>query len=233
MVALPPEGFIRAYHRTKLEHATSSICSRRLKVATFSDANDPFELLALNLRGSEHRSARNVLREFKEAQGTQLGMLCFSRQWENPVLWSHYADRHKGVCLGFDVAEDVLDEVTYVDDLLTRRLGDEEDPSTIPGDLQDLLFLTKFRRWEYENEMRRFVPLSDAQQEAPLFFWPFDERMRLREVILGPLCSASHLEPIRHLVATANVTALVSKARLSFGSFKVRPNLRYPPTCVK
>jgi hypothetical protein len=121
MVALPPKGFIRAYHLTKLEHATSNIRSRRLKVATFEDANDPFELLALNLRGSENRSARKVLSQFKEAQRTQLGMLCFSRHWESPVLWSHYADGHKGVCLGFDVAEDVLDDVTYVDDLLTAE----------------------------------------------------------------------------------------------------------------
>jgi len=233
MVALPPEGFIRAYHLTKLEHATSNIRSRRLKIATFSDANDPFELLALNLRGSENRGARKVLRQFKEAQGTQLGMLCFSRHWENPVLWSHYADGHKGVCLGFDVAEDVLDEVTYVDDLLTARLGDDEDPSTIPGDLQDLLFLTKFRHWEYEDEVRRFVALPDAEQDGPLFFWPFDERMHLREVILGHLCAASQLEPIRNLVANANVNAVVSKARLSFGSFKVRPNQRYPPTSAK
>jgi hypothetical protein len=229
MVALPPQGFIRAYHLTKLEHAISNIRLRRLKVATFSDANDPFELMALNLRGSENRGARKVLRQFKEAQRTQLGMLCFSRHWENPVLWSHYADGHKGVCLGFDVAEDVLDEVTYVDDLLTARLGDEDDPSCIPQDLQDFLFLTKFRHWAYENEVRRFVALPDAEQTGPLFFWPFDERMRLREVILGHLCAPSHLEPIRNLAVHANVDAVVLKARLSFGSFKVRPNERYPP----
>jgi hypothetical protein len=131
------------------------------------------------------------------------------------------------------VAEEVVDEVTYVDDLITARLGDEQDPSSIPADLQDLLFLTKFRHWEYENEVRRFVALRDAEHDGPLFFWPFDERMQLREVILGHLCAASELEPIRHLVANAQVDAVVSKARLSFGSFKVRPNQRYPPTSAK
>jgi hypothetical protein len=229
MAALAPDGFVRAYHLTKLEHATTDIRSPRLKVATFSDANDPFELLALNLRGSENRSARKALKEFKESQGTQIGMLCFSRSWENPVLWSHYAEGHKGVCLGFDVAEDVLDEVEYADALLTARLGDEDDASSIPADLQDLLFLTKFRHWEYENELRRFVALSEAEQDRGLFFWPFDEHMRLREVILGHLCPASHLQSIRDLVRNTNADAVVSKARLSFGSFKVRPNQRYQP----
>jgi hypothetical protein len=100
-------------------------------------------------------------------------------------------------------------------------------------DLQDLLFLTTLRHWDYENEVRRFVALRDAEQDGPLFLWPFDERMQLREVILGHLCAASELEPIRHLVANAQVDAVVSKARLSFGSFKVRPNQRYPPTAAK
>jgi hypothetical protein len=45
-----PEGFVRAYHLTMLEHAKTDIQFCRLKVATFVDANDPFELLALNLR---------------------------------------------------------------------------------------------------------------------------------------------------------------------------------------
>src|ERR1700681_4254027 len=93
-------------HLTLLEHAKTNIQFRRLKVAMFSDANDPFELLALNCRGRGKREARKVLRQFKESQDDETGVLCFSRSWSNPVLWSHYADKHKGVCLGFDVKED-------------------------------------------------------------------------------------------------------------------------------
>jgi hypothetical protein len=106
-------------------------------------------------------------------------------------------------------------------------------PPPSPRTFRICSFLTKFRHWEYENEVRRFVALRDAEQDGPLSFWPFDERMQLREVILGHLCAASELEPIRHLVANAQVDAVVSKARLSFGSFKVRPNQRYPPTSAK
>ena len=32
-------------------------------------------------------------------------ILCFSRNWDNLLLWSHYGDSHTGVCLGFDIAE--------------------------------------------------------------------------------------------------------------------------------
>lgn len=40
-------------------------------------------------------------------------MLCFSRNWRNPVQWSHYADRHRGLCLGFDVADELIRPVIY------------------------------------------------------------------------------------------------------------------------
>lgn len=117
------------------------------------------------------------------------------------MLWSHYADKHKGVCLGFDVKEDLLEEVKYADELLKARLGDDEDPPLIPEELQQLLMVTKFRHWEYEDEVRRFVQLSEATKEGELFFWPFDEKMSLHEVILGPRCPSSELEPIRKLVS--------------------------------
>lgn len=227
----PPPDFVRAYHLVQLAHAKTNIESRRLKVATFADANDPFELLALNLRGRGKRDVRKALKAFKEAQASEIGMLCFSRTWSNPVLWSHYAEGHKGVCLGFDLREDSIEEVDYAPEPLTARLSDEQDPPFIPDDLQDRLFLTKFHHWAYEDEVRRFVTLSEAQfdQRLRLYFWPFDDDMRLREVVLGPLCPTAELELIRTLVRKANAEAVVSRARLAFGAFKVRPDGRYPP----
>ena len=81
----PPPGFDRVYHLAPLRFAKTNIEFRRLKVATFSDANNPFEAKALNLRGRRNREARKLLNEFKASQDEQTGMLCFSRAWTNPV----------------------------------------------------------------------------------------------------------------------------------------------------
>src|SRR2546429_474927 len=35
------------------------------------------------------------------------GVLCFSRDWQNAMLWSHYGDKHKGICLGLDISATV------------------------------------------------------------------------------------------------------------------------------
>ena len=127
--------------------------------------------------------------------------------------------------------QETLEDVNYADDLLRARLNDDEDPPTIPNDLQQLLLVTKFRHWQYEDEVRRFVELSRAifDEQKKIYYWALDDAMKLRKVILGSLCPRSELESVRSLVTQANSAALVSRSRLAFGRFEVRPDGRYPP----
>src|SRR2546427_12585692 len=85
----PPANrdYVRVYHLTCAEHAVSDVALSRLKVARFSDLNDPFELLAVNFR---EREVRKVARDFKSAYDAHTALLSFSADWSEPVLWSHY-----------------------------------------------------------------------------------------------------------------------------------------------
>lgn len=76
----------------------------------------------------------------------------FSATHEHPLLWAHYADSHRGICIEFD-ASDVRDigcalPVKYVDALPMFHL--------LRGDaLQSLsLLTTKSEPWKYEQEYR-------------------------------------------------------------------------------
>lgn len=219
---VPPPGadFVRAYHLTSAEHGISSISLRRLKVARFSEVNDPFELIALNFR---ERKTRRLVRRFKDSHISKTGLLCFSANWTNPVLWSHYASRHEGICLGFDLKRNKVQEVLYEDKRLLSELGDKEDALAIPATLQDLLLRTKSRHWQYEEELRVFVDLTQAKREQGLYFCPFGEDMGLAEVILGPQSGLS-LTAIRRLTDATNPGAVVFRARLAFKSFEVVPD---------
>ena len=62
-------------------------------------------------------------------------------------MWAHYADKHKGVCLAFDVPADTCKAVTYA----KRRLKLPAKPS-LP-DAEALIF-TKYVNWQYEQELR-------------------------------------------------------------------------------
>src|SRR5262249_37228952 len=109
----------RVYHLTTAEHAISNIALGRLKLARFSDLNDPFELIAANFR---EREVRKIVRSFKSAFDAQTGLLSFSEDWVEPLLWSHYAARHRGICLGFNIPRNLLEAVQYQDERLRAEL---------------------------------------------------------------------------------------------------------------
>ena len=215
---------VRAYHLTSTDHAISNISLRRLKVARLSEVNDPFELFGLDCMDKRRRQA---LDEFKHLQDKTTGMLCFSKHWKNPVLWSHYAAGGRGIALGFDVKKTIgmrgVLEVRYENNKL-KALGDQ--PGPISKEFQELLLVTKFKHWEYEEELRVFLSLSEALREDRRFFFPFNQQLRLKEVVLGPQCPATP-DSIRKLVHATNPGATVCKARLGFKYFEVKEDARY------
>jgi Protein of unknown function (DUF2971) len=163
VVPPPPEGFRRAYYLTTPDHALSNIVFGRLKVARFSELNDPFELLGMNLRDEWDRKRAQV---FKEKYNAENGVVCFSEDWLDPVLWSHYAAKHQGVALGFDLDEREAMRVEY------KEKRDEFSASIGAAHLPLQLVLTKFESWKYEREWRVLVPLTNEAREANLYFLP-------------------------------------------------------------
>lgn len=98
-----------------------------------------------------------------------------------------------------------------------KALGDEP----IPKDLEKLLFVTKFEHWNYEEELRAFIDLKTAICQRDLFFCAFGDDLRLRDVILGPLC-VEDVEAVRTLVRATNPGARVSRSRPGFKYFEVK-----------
>ena len=147
-------------------------------------------------------------------------MVCFSKIWSNPVQWSHYADRHRGLCLGFDVSDELCEEVNYrsklvVPDMVTILRMDETAAEAMRP-----WFTTKYSHWKYEQEVRVFTDLNDVDPETGFYFADFGDALRLREVIVGANCELSR-DRLREALGelASDVTAL--KARLAFRSFRV------------
>ena len=216
----PPEPeYIRLYYLTAAVHALSNIVFGRLKLARFQDLNDPFELLSVQIMD---KSVRKIAREFKEIEAQQTGLLCFSEDWTSPVMWSHYGERHRGICLGFDVLRSKVHDVKYDDKRLRVALEADSDPTSLPVALQEKLRRTKCHEWAYEKEQRMLVPLHEAHQVGTLHFRSFDSELRLAEVILGPNCNES-LESVQTVVAHHWPSARTYRSRLAWQHFKVVP----------
>jgi Protein of unknown function (DUF2971) len=176
----------RAYHLTSVTHALSNLQHRRLKIATFDDLNDPFELWAI---AQPNPTLRHGLRRWKEQISRAYSVLCFSKTWDNPVLWSHYADRHRGIALGFDINSDIVKEVTYTE---RRPPFRETDEST----LHTLLY-TKHRDWHYENEVRVYARLEERDVATALYFADFHLAGQIRCGVFLPARVAECPAPVR------------------------------------
>jgi len=198
----------RVYHFASLCHGLDNLRHRHLKIAQLDELNDPFELWAI-AQPDEH--LRQGLRATKQQMAEQYGLLCFSLDWQNPLLWSHYADRHRGLALGFDVNEQILKQVSYVKD---RPILEK-----INIEIAHRLLFTKYEDWHYEREARIYTTLKDPDPKTGLYFADFGEQLVLHEVIAGPLCAVTKLEL---LDATGSVTEVeFTKARLAFNTFHV------------
>ena len=146
----------------------------------------------------------------------RFGILCFSKGWSNPVLWSHYADGHRGICLGFDVpAEGLLRPIRYVSERTPLPM-----PPT-PEAMDELLF-TKHTDWSYEEEWRGWFQL-DQRDASGHYFYSFDEKIQLREVTVGPLC-ATPKATIDAAAASCVGSINFVKARLAFKTFQIVEN---------
>lgn len=107
---------MRLYHFIDEQYGIEDLKEKHLKVARIHDLNDPTEFLAADLSIEE---LRHAMESMKAAFSNDHGILCFSEDWRSLVQWAHYANKHKGLCLGFDIPDHFLAKVDYVDNRLS------------------------------------------------------------------------------------------------------------------
>jgi len=97
------------------------------------------------------------LHEWTKALINNIGVKCFTKTWSNFLLWSHYANNHRGVCVGVVNPHELFLRwsrnvgyfaIHYTD---IKTLG--EDATSLRKTIQSFL-TTKFSEWEYEQESR-------------------------------------------------------------------------------
>jgi hypothetical protein len=130
---------------------------------------------------------------------SEIGVTCFLQRPDNLLLWAHYSASHTGVCLKFDITED-LDlfgltfRVEYSDEYPSFDYLTERDT------LVKKAMLSKSRHWEYEAEVRTM------QKKYGLF--PFKKEC-LKEIIFGCKADPSEIKTIREIVQNTGYPNLI------------------------
>lgn len=210
---------MRVYHFLPSKHALSNIENRRLKIAQYEELNDPFEMYGCDFSDAR---LRNGIIASRLEMNSSFGILCFSRGWSNPMLWSHYADGHRGICLGLDVSCECAREVMYADHRLKWSLIKTGVPLDSNEEQVTQLLYTKYSVWSYEQEVCVYTDLKDKDPKTGLYFAELNGGLVLREAILGCKCGVKASE-LQQLVSGWKPSVEVFRAALAADTFKVIP----------
>jgi hypothetical protein len=127
------------------------------------------------------RDALSLAIERELRKTHEIGVLCLSSKFDSPLMWSHYAGQHRGVCVEYDVSElqpHALHKVLYGQSrqVLASQIRDwilHDNPLARQA-IDKACLLTKSREWAYEGEWRLLGQVG--LQESP---------MKLKAVIFG------------------------------------------------
>ena len=196
------------YQYTKFDIALDEILLKQS--LRFSDPltfNDPFDcnekLLKINydeklidetINNLSVKLSRQVKRELKrkfknrtnqsqilKEKRKEYKLSCFSESYSEILMWSHYADKHSGICVGFNFPHKydnkfILCPVKYLNEL--KELDGATDIYRVI-----LYWLTsKSIRWEYEKEIRAISRCKSPKTDHE--YITYDSRY-IKEIIFG------------------------------------------------
>jgi hypothetical protein len=182
---------MRVYHFRSKEHGLLAIEKQQLKVGKINDLNDPYELLATDF--SDENERERFFR-WKNEISERIGFLSFSKNMVSPLLWSHYADRHRGVALILDIDIDLLIPVSYCSNRISLNIGQIMQRGGFSAELAERLGSTKSLHWSYEEELRVAISLPECIFENGHMFEPISDQLKIVGVMAGALSDLTYEE---------------------------------------
>ncbi len=151
-------------------HIWENLKENSLYFSRPKDFNDPFDSVAnfsqnsiknifsdIDTKGVFDKvdNPKKISLEFCNILKTIQGICCFSATYNNHLLWSHYASSHTGICLKFDILQDInffKDDLKFVN-YRSIMPSIDIDKSDEDFDFEEMIF-TKSLNWSYEQEIR-------------------------------------------------------------------------------
>lgn len=179
----------------------------RLFLPLHSQLNDPAEGVYRIATPLEKRGDRWVAPDLPliRHEGT-VRILSFSEDAKHPLMWAHYADSHRGICLGFDTSY-----LTRIAQVRYPTRIPRLDPKLPDARKLEAAFLTKRAAWSYEREWR--IIQSEAAEDSYSYinFPPH----AITEVVLGHRITEDDEDWVRQWLRLGECKARLRRATFS------------------
>lgn len=165
------------YFSSKL-YGISNIRNRWLKISSADDVNDIFENSCIQNTNTEAFQSRDTNK-----------FISFSRYWDSSLMWGHYADKYKGLCLGYKIESGFKHMNRALINYSDYNLNLIPKATSSGGDELYKSLSYKSKDWEYEHEFRIMNPNSVYDIGTEQSFMKLDDSIILSEIYIGPKSS--------------------------------------------
>ena len=156
------------YKYVSLDRVPEILDNHRLYLSDGKNFNDPFEITVTDKKNHKIRYIEG------------LHILSLTNSFRNKLIWSHYTDSHKGVCLTVKVPNNLVYPICYstkriyedsdIDNIIsssTRIAKKSVDKDFSPLSKDKKIAFIKDKKWIYEKEYR---VVFDKTDEAGLIY---------------------------------------------------------------
>lgn len=181
--------------------------------------NDPYDCNQDLIDFPTGKAKNNkLISRFKENLKT-IGISCFSTVNDSILLWSHYANSHRGFCLEFLPAADDSNgihplPVCYKESFQKLSFQENRDNS-----IYNMIY-TKSNEWSYEKEWRMLKTGLLTDKDRKVNF----KNSSLKSIYLGIKCEEETINRIKSIIKSKYPNTTLYQAFRNNDSFKIEFN---------
>jgi len=226
------------YRSGKGTHDLENIKNGVIWLSAVKNFNDPFDCdfciqeyeeyvkEASSFSNKEFDVAAKKIKEDILELRNSVAMSCLSRKSDSILMWSHYGDKHQGICLCYDIKDlislgKILLPVWYRNEKV-RPFIKNGKTLALNNRIKEI-YVQKSKLWDYEEEWRLIEEIAENDFERLSFLRENDgikgEKIYPKKIILG--ARASELEKDVLEIATNIKGISVAKMYMREDTYKL------------
>lgn len=177
------------------------ITEEKVKISNFNYFNDPADPI-IKLQIKELPEIKDMINKIK--------ICSLSSEYNNFLMWSHYANEHKGICIAYDVSKvkeynkTILKKVIYTKKIQIYKPYNHIFENPILNEEKNFisLFYLKHKNWKYEKEYR-IITYEDYD-----FI-----NLPIKAIYFGMNADINHINLVKNFIKDKNIEL-----------YKIKPN---------
>lgn len=159
---------------------------------------------------------------YKKMNLSRLGLLSLSSKKNDLLMWSHYANSHQGIVIGFNKNHEYFKQNKSIKDyegLLRIVKYQYKKPKIYLMEDREFLF-TKSNHWKYENEYRVIKKLENLIKICDIYVDKFPKDL-ISSVTFGLKISEEHKLKILDILSKTNMSIKIFDTKINSEEYKL------------